>query len=488
MSSTALKRASRFSRDDLHPYQERAVSFVKDNPSCALWVDMGLGKTVVVLTAIVELVDLFEVGRVLVVSTLRVANTTWPIEIGLWDHVKSLSFAVATGSRRKRLAAVNSGATVVMINRENFAWLTSQFKREDWPFDCIVWDESSSLKNHGAKRSRAAHRLARPLLRWKFEQLPNGKRRKVYRPPLPPVVDRFIELTGTPATNGLMDVWSQIAILDDGKRLGRTITQYRERYFDHDPYQMTWTLKDGAEEKIHAKLKDICLTLAAKDYIQLPQRVDNLVEIPLPNRVRRQYEELEKEFLLEIGDETVEVLHAAALSNKLLQFANGAIYTGDDKSWVAVHDAKLDALAEIVDEAAGQPMLVAYNYQSDAARISKRFPQAEMIGRDPETINRWNRGEIPMLLAHPASAGHGLNLQHGGNTIVWFGLNWSLELYQQLNARLHRQGQTKPVIVHHLVARGTVDHAVMATLDRKDTTQRALLNALKKDIEGRIGE
>lgn len=472
MLSTASKPALPFSRDALHGYQERAVSFIKDTPSCALWVDMGLGKTVSTLTAAAELLDRWEIGRLLVIAPLRVAINTWPAEIERWAHTRHLNYRLIKGSVEKRLNILcTDKSDIHIINRELVPWLVNALQKESscrkhigrWPYDAVVIDEASSFKS-----SKTA--------RWK-------SLRKAL-----PYIDRMVQLTGTPASNGLLDVWPQVFLLDRGERLGKTFSGYRNRYFTPDYHGYNWTLRKGADEEIHQKLDGLCLRLSAEDYLELPPRIDNFVEVSLPASVRESYTELEREFLAEFGDETVEVLSAAALAGKLLQFANGAIYTDDTLNWISVHNAKLDALAELVEEAAGQPLLIAYNYKTDAARIQARFPQAELIGQDPETIERWNRGEIPMLLAHPASAGHGLNLQYGGNTVVWFGLNWSLEFYQQFNARLHRQGQERPTIVHHLVTKQTIDESVLAALGRKDATQRALLDALKDDVERRIAE
>lgn len=465
MSSIMLKPAPRFSRNNLHHYQDRAVSFIKGNPSCALWVDMGLGKTVSVLTAVSDLIEDFEVGRVLVIAPLRVAINTWPSEIERWEHTRHLTYKTVIGSPKQRLDILrNDKSTIHIINRELVPWLIETMKKEGngWPYDMVVIDEASSFKSAKTKRWKALRKAL-------------------------PAINRLVELTGTPASNGLLDVWAQIFLLDRGERLGKTFTGFRERHFLSDYMGYNWSLRKNADKQIYEKLEDVCLTLTAEDYLELPERVDNNIPIDLPGPVASDYKQLERDFLTEIGDDVVEVLHAAALTNKLLQFANGAIYTDTEtRTWATVHDAKLEVLGGLIDEAAGSPLLVAYNYQTDLKRIKERFPHAETIGKDPATIDRWNKGEIPLLLAHPASAGHGLNLQHGGNTIIWFGLNWSLELYQQFNARLHRQGQQKPVIVHHLVAQDTVDETVLEALANKDTTQRALLNALKKDIVKRI--
>jgi SNF2 family DNA or RNA helicase len=465
MLLTASKTAPAFSRDRLHDYQNRAVSFIKDNPSCALWVDMGLGKTVTVLTAIADLLDNFEAHRVLIIAPLRVALNTWPPEIRAWDHLRHLTFKNIAGGPRSRAGIIGGSGhhDIHIINRELVPWLVEFCHKNKlgWPYDMVVIDEASSFKSSKTKRFKALRKAL-------------------------PATKRLVELTGTPASNGLLDVWPQVFLLDRGERLGKTFTGFRNRYFVSDFHGYNWTLRKGADQKIYDRLDDICLTLTAADYLDLPDRIDNTVPVDLPADARKQYVDLEREFLIEVGDDTVAVLHAAALANKLLQFANGAIYTDDQGAWSEVHDAKLDACAEIVAEAAGSPLLVAYNYKTDAERLLKRFPQAQVLGKDPAQIDAWNRGEIPILLAHPASAGHGLNLQKGGHTIVWFGLNWSLELYQQFNARLHRQGQDKPVIVHHLAVRDTVDETVLAALGRKDVTQRALLNALKEDVGTRV--
>ncbi|EGG92989.1 hypothetical protein IMCC1989_1942 [gamma proteobacterium IMCC1989] len=460
MSLTALKQASSFSRDNLHGYQVNAVSFIKNTPSCALWVDMGLGKTVSTLTAVADLLDSFEVGRVLVIAPLRVALHTWPNEIVNWEHTKHLTYDVIHGNPKQRKAILNSQSDIHIINRELVTWLVKTLGK-GWPYDMVVIDESSSFKSSKSQRFKALKKI-----------LPN--------------VERMVELTGTPTSNGLLDIWSQVFLLDKGQRLGRTFTGFRDRYFMGDYRGYNFEPRPDTEEIIYSKLQDVCLTLSAEDYLTLPERIDNVIPLEMPTKARNQYEELEREFLLEMEQETIEVLNAAALSNKLLQFSNGAIYTNDQGHWEAVHDLKLSALEEIIQEAAGQPVLVAYNYKSDLARIKEHFPQAECITDSEDSIDRWNAGKISLLLAHPASAGHGLNLQHGGNTIVWFGLNWSLELYQQFNARLHRQGQTKPVIIHHLVVNGSIDETVIEALKSKKTTQKALLNALKKDITNRL--
>lgn len=447
-------------RDLLHDYQNKAIDFIKATPSCGLWVDMGLGKTVTTLTAIGDLLDSFEVGRVLIIAPLRVATHTWPSEITNWKHTRHLTFDVLTGSPDQRLRKLYGNAEIHIINRELVAWLVTTLGKK-WPYDMVVIDESSSFKSSKAQRFKALKKVL-------------------------PVIDRMVQLTGTPASNGLMDVWPQVYLLDKGERLGRTFSGFRNRYFMSDYMGYNWTPRQGTEEQIYDKLQDICMTLSAEDYLELPERMDNIIPLELSPKATKQYRELEKEFLLELEQDTVEALNAAALTMKLLQFCNGAVYTNEARDWEKVHDAKLEALDEIIQDSVGQPVLVAYNFKSDLARLKQKFPKAEVIGDKADTIDRWNAGEIPLLLAHPASAGHGLNLQKGGNIIVWFGLNWSLELYQQFNARLHRQGQDKPVIIHHLAVKDSIDISVLEALKGKYITQKALLDALKRDISNRI--
>ena len=449
-------------RDLLHDYQNRAAQFVKDVPKSALWVDMGLGKTVITLTALVDLLGEFEFENALVIAPLRVAKSVWPAETTKWAHTRHLSVNNLCVPPKRREAAFKKKADIHAINRELVAKLV-EYWGQDWPYDLVVIDESSSFKSHKAQRFTALKKVQNKIT-------------------------RMIQLTGTPASNGLLDLWSQIYLLDGGERLGRTITAYRQKYFVADHMGYNWHIKSGAKEKIYAKLADIVLTLSSEDYISLPDFVFNPIELDMPRDTAKQYKDLERDFLLELEDDEITALHAASLTNKLLQFANGAIYVGEgeDRHTAELHGLKLDALGEIIDEAVGSPVLVAYNYQSDAKRIKARFKQATILDSDPKTIDRWNAGEIPLLLAHPASAGHGLNLQKGGNTLVWFGLNWSLELYQQFNKRLHRQGQTEKVIAHHLIVKGTVDETVMKALGAKNLTQKALLDALKKDAQRRL--
>lgn len=439
----------------MHAYQARGVQFIRDTPNCALWLDLGLGKTVTALTAAADLIEGFEAERVLVIAPKRVAIHTWPTEIGQWAHLNHLTFEVLAGvSAKERDRLTRKATDIHVINRELVEWLVDFWKAK-WPYDLVIIDESSSFKSHRSKRFKALRKIL-------------------------PFTHRLIQMTGTPTSNGLLDLWAQIFLLDRGDRLGRTFTKFRDNYFAGDYMGYTWTPKKGAPDEIKDAVADLCLTMRAKDYLTLPPYLSRIVEVDLPTKARSTYRALEKDFLAEFGDDdAIEALTAATLSNKLLQVANGAVYDEDRKVW-PMHDAKIEALAELAET--GENLLVAYNYQHDLSRIKAAFPDAVALADDPDAIDRWNASEIQMLLAHPASAGHGLNLQHGGANVVWFGLNWSLELYQQFNARLYRQGQTKPVRVHHIVAKDSVDETVMAALASKNVTQKTLLLALRDDV------
>lgn len=441
-------------REDLHDYQNRAVDFIKQKERCGLLLDMGMGKSVSTLTAISDLQDSFAIQKVLVIAPLRVANSTWAQEAEKWDHLKHLKVSVCTGSEKVRRSALHRDADVYVINRENVTWLVDLYKKK-WPFDCVIVDESSSFKNPSAKRFRALKKVL-------------------------PYTNYMVLLTGTPSPNSLMDLWPQMYLIDFGESLGRTITGYRQRFFEQDFMGYRYTIREGCADKIHNLISDRVISMSADDYLDLPDRIDLETKIELPVGVMKRYKELEKTLLaeLETGEE-IEAVSAAALANKMLQFANGAAYHDEHKNWAEIHKEKLDALADIIEDNPDENILVAYNYKFDLERLHKRFPQAVVLDKEHETIERWNRGEIKMLLAHPASAGHGINLQRGGCMSVWFGLNWSLELYQQFNARLHRQGQTKPVRIIHIVAKGTIDERVLMVLKDKDATQASLLNALK---------
>ncbi|CAB4137619.1 HepA Superfamily II DNA/RNA helicases, SNF2 family [uncultured Caudovirales phage] len=441
-------------RSDLHDYQLRAVDFISDRKRCALWLDMGLGKSVTTLTAISDLIDSFQVNRTLVIAPLRVANTVWKQEAAQWEHLKHLSVKLCTGSEKARLKALQSDASIYVINRENVPWLVQQYGKR-WPFDCVVIDEASSFKNASSQRFKALRKTL-------------------------PETEYMILLTGTPSPNSLLDLWPQMYLIDFGNTLGRTMTAYKQRFFEPDFMGYKFTPRAGAAEKIQELLKPHVLSMSASDYLELPKRIDLIEHVQLPPKVMVDYQNFEKTLLAELPDgEEVEAISAAVLANKLLQFCNGAIYTDDMGNWSELHTAKLDALAEIIEQNDNENILLAYNYKTDLARLQKRFPQAVVLDKNPDTVRAWNHGEIPLLLAHPASAGHGLNLQRGGSLIVWFGLSWSLELYQQFNARLHRQGQIKPVRIVHLIADGCIDERVMQVLGSKDAQQSALLKALK---------
>lgn len=455
------------SRTKLRGYQNRAVKFIRDTPGCALFVDMGLGKTVATLTATRDLSLCLEVGKILVVAPKRVALNTWSDEIAGWEHIGDMTYAVLAGLSpvaRGRRAMGNE--QVHIINRENLVWLV-QFFGKNWPYDTVILDESSSFKNHASKRFKALRRVR-------------------------PMISRVIALTGTPAAKGLMGLWAQIALLDGGQRLGRTITEYRERYFDKDFLGYDWVLKEGAEAEIRAKIADICLSMRAQDYLELPELISTYIKVDMPELARDQYLELEKDMLLQLEDKSMPIvaLTAAALSNKLRQCCNGAIYD-EFKGVNHIHDAKLDALEEIVEGTADQPLLVAYEFQADVPRILERFPGAEFFSADPGILTRWNAGEIPILVAHPASCGHGLNMQHGGNNLVFFGLPWSLELYQQIIERIgptrqKQSGYDRPVFVRHIMIRDTVEDRVIETLRGHARTQAELMKALRDDATERL--
>ena len=445
------------------PYQQEAIRRIIEQPAAGLFLDMGMGKTVITLTAINELMfDRFEVARVLVIAPKRVAETTWPDEVKAWDHLRHLRVSLVLGNERQRIEALRRQADIYVINRENVVWLVERLGRR-WPFDMVVIDELSSFKSPSAKRFRALRKV-RPLIK------------------------RIVGLTGTPAPNGLIDLWPQIYLLDQGERLGRTVTGYRERYFLPEKLDSsrrivyTWKPKPGAEEAIYKKLADLCVSMKAEDWLALPERIDRVVTVKLPGEAYEQYRQMERDLLLPYADGDVVATTGATLAGKLLQMANGAVYDEHGKVRV-IHEAKLDALEDVVEAANGRPVLVFYSYQHDLARIKARFPEARTLETERD-VRDWNAGKVAIMLAHPAAAGHGLNLQAGGNIIAWFGLPWSLELYQQANARLYRQGQTRSVIIHHLVAQGTIDEAVMEALRAKKLTQESLLKAVKWRIDG----
>lgn len=439
-----------------HDYQTRAKDFILEHPKAGMLLEMGLGKTVITLTAIDVLInELFEVDRVLVIAPKRVAEDTWTREHAKWDHLRHLRVSKVLGSPEQRRRALATDADIYVIGRDNVVWLVEQC-RQSWPFDMVVIDELSSFKNPQAKRFRALKKVI-------------------------PKASRVVGLTGTPSANGLMDLWAEIYLLDRGERLGHTLGAYREKYFRpgaRNGYVVfKWEPLRGSREKIEAAISDICISMSADDYLTLPKRIDNLIPVKLSPQEMKQYKTMEAEQLLHIDDEDVVALNAAAVMTKLLQIANGSVYSHEGNV-VRLHDAKLEALLEIIDTT-DSPVLIFYSYKHDLAAIKAAIPGARTLD-GPEDIAEWNAGKVQVLLAHPASVGYGLNLQEGGHVIVWYGLTWSLELYQQANARLYRQGQDKPVIIHHLIAEGTVDEQVMRALQEKDMSQAALMAALKE--------
>lgn len=452
-----------------HNYQRYCINRMITDPVLGLFLDMGLGKTVITLTAVNDLrFNRFAVRKVLVIAPKKVAEDTWTRESQKWDHLKMLRVIPVLGSIKQRIRAINTPGDIWVLSRDNVSWLVDYYKN-DWPFDMVIIDELSSFKSNKAKR---------------FRKLKSVRSH----------IRRIVGLTGTPTPNGLEDLWAQIYLLDEGKRLGKTLTGYRDNYFtpgarngnvvyEYNP--RTW-----ADEEINERIKDICISMKAEDYLELPERIDNVRHIKLPDKAKKQYEELEKTMIADIDGETIDVTSAAALSNKLLQLCNGAVYDADG-IYHEVHDEKIEALKEIIDANAGKGILVFYNFKHDKARIQKALKKSKLrIGelKNPDSITAWNNGQMDILLAHPASAAYGLNLQAGGHIIVWFGLNWSLELYQQANARLYRQGQKENVVIHHLVTAGGYDENVMDALEAKEVTQDSFLDALKARIKSVKGE
>ena len=441
-----------------HDYQKFATDFTLTHPVSCLMLDMGLGKSVIALTALWSLaLDSFDIGRILVIAPKRVAENTWPQEMAKWEHLTGLSHSLVLGSRKQREEALAKKASVYIINRENVAWLVESHR---WDFDTVVIDELSSFKSSQAQRFKALKKV-RPLVR------------------------RVIGLTGTPAPNSLLDLWPQMFLLDMGQRLGRFIGGYRDRFFlpDKRNREIIYSYKprEGSEEKIYELVSDICISMKAVDFLDMPEMICNRIEVAMEQKEQRLYDSFRRDMCLSLGDGELDAVNAAGLSNKLLQMANGAVY-GDDKKVLRIHDRKLDALEDLIEAANGKPLLVAYWYRHDLARIRERF-DSRTIDTEKD-ISDWNAGKIPVALIHPASAGHGLNLQEGGSAIVWFGLTWSLELYQQLNARLWRQGQKNTVVIQHIITSGTHDEDVMKALERKDVRQSDLIAAVKARIGG----
>jgi SNF2 family DNA or RNA helicase len=442
-----------------HKYQVFATDYILQHPISAILLDMGLGKSVITLTAIFDLtLDSFLVRKVLVIAPLRVARDTWPAEIEKWDHLHGLTYTVAVGTEVQRKAALRQRAQVYIINRENMEWLVSK-SGLPFDYDMVVVDELSSFKSHQAKRFKS-------LLKVRMG------------------VRRIVGLTGTPSSNGLMDLWAEFRLLDMGQRLGRFIGNYRNTFFVPDKRNaqvvFSYKPKSGAEEAIYRLISDITISMKGSDYLKLPELVMNEVTVRLSPDEERHYQTMKDEMVLSLKDKEIDAVNAAALSGKLLQMANGAVY--DDKgAAIHIHDRKLDALEDLIEAANGKPVLIAYWFRHDLARIRERFAVETLNSSD--SIKRWNNGEIPIAVIHPASAGHGLNLQAGGSTLVWFGLTWSLELYQQTNARLWRQGQKDTVVIHHIIAKDTIDESVMKALKDKYNTQAALIDAVKASLK-----
>ena len=442
-----------------HDYQKYATQFIIDHPVAAILLQMGLGKSVITLTAIQQLLASGSVHKVLVIGPLRVARDTWPAEIEKWDHLSRLEYSVAVGSESERRAALMLDVPIHIINRENVQWLIES-SHIPFEYDMIVIDELSSFKNHQAKR---------------FKSLMKQRHR----------VRRVVGLTGTPSSNGLMDLFAEYKLLDMGKRLGRFITQYRQDFFVPDKcgYDRvySWKPRPGAEQEIYRRIGDITVSMKSVDFLKMPECGINRVPVAMDSNERDLYDEMKTELVLSLGDDIIDAKNAAALSGKLTQMSNGAVYSEAGDA-IRLHNRKLDALEDLIEAANGNPVLVAYWYQHDIQRIQERFPKVRTL-RTSRDIADWNAGKIPVAAIHPASAGHGLNLQAGGSTLVWFGLTWSLELYQQTNARLWRQGQqAETVVIHHIITTDTIDEQIMDALERKDRTQAALIDAVRAQL------
>lgn len=442
-----------------HSYQEYAIRYIETHPISALLIDMGLGKTSITLTAIRNLLfDSFEVCKVLVIAPLRVAKNTWTDEIKKWEHLSTLTYSLIVGNENERLSALNEKADIYIINRENVDWLVNKSGYK-FDFDMVVIDEFSSFKNHQSKRFKSLMKVR-------------------------PFVKRIVGLTGTPSSNGLMDLFAEFKILDMGKRLGYFIGQYRNTYFKPDkmngPIVYSYKPLPNAENAIYEKISDITVSMKANEYLKMPELLTSNYVVELSNSEKNQYDEMKKSLVLEITDGEITASNAASLSNKLCQLSNGAIYD-DEQNIVEIHDRKLEALEDIIESMNGKPLLIAYWYRHDLERIKSRFSVRKI--KTSEDISDWNDGKIPVALIHPASAGHGLNLQNGGSTLVWFGLTWSLELYQQTNARLYRQGQKNTVVIQHIITKGTIDEQILKALQKKNKTQADLIDAVRANLE-----
>lgn len=443
-----------------HNYQNYAKDFILAHKVSALFLDCGLGKTITTLTAINELMyDSFEISKVLIIAPLRVAQSTWKDEIEKWDHLNLLRYSIAVGDEKERLKALKQNSDIYIINRENVDWLVTK-SGVDFNFDMLIIDELSSFKSHTSKRFKSLLKIR-------------------------PYFERVVGLTGTPSSNGLMDLWAEFRVLDLGERLGRYITHYRNEHFLPDKRNgaviFSYKPQKNAEERIYRRLADMTISMKSTEYLKMPELILNEFEINLDEEDQTKYKKFKKEMVMTIQEKEIDAINAASLSNKLIQLANGSIYD-EDKKFYEVHNKKLDKLEEIIESANGKPVLVAYWFKADKERIEKRFKVREI--KTADDIKQWNKGMIDLALIHPASAGHGLNLQSGGSTLVWFSLTWSLELYQQTNARLYRQGQKDTVVIHHLIIKNTIDEDIMKSLKRKDKTQEALMRAVKARIGG----
>jgi SNF2 family DNA or RNA helicase len=445
-----------------HNYQKFAINHILEHSAAGLFLDMGLGKTAIALTAFQDLIFLGDIHKILIIAPLRVAQSTWNTEKLKWDHLHNLTISKVLGSPAQRIKAMRADTDIYITNRENVVWLVDHYFNT-WPFDACIIDELSSFKSSSAKRFRALKKVT-------------------------PYFKKIVGLTGTPAPNGLIDLWPQLYLLDRGARLGKTMKEYKETFFR--PGQTSgyivynWILRDGAEDDIYKKIEDICVSMKGADYLELPERIDNIIKVKLPQAAANKYKALETDLILQYDNEDVVAANAAVLTNKLLQMANGAVYT-EDHEVIEIHDEKLHALLDLIEAANGNPILIFYNFKHDLMRIQKFLMGKNLTSmqlKTPEDIDEWNAGKINILLAHPAAVGHGLNLQAGGNIIIWYGLTWSLELYQQANARLHRQGQTKTVIINHIITEGTVDEDVIKAINKKEINQSLLIAAIRARI------
>lgn len=444
----------------LHAYQRYSRERIVRQPNVGLFLDMGLGKTLITLSAIKELIyERFLVGKVLIIAPKKVAEATWQKEIEKWSELQLLRVSTVLGSEKKRIRALYTPADIYIINRDNVVWLTDYFKN-DWPFDMVVCDEFTSFKNHESKRFRALAAMK-------------------------PHIKRMVGLTGTPSPNGFLDLWAQIYLLDGGERFGRSFYAFRNAYFDSDYMGYSYKLKDGMADQLPEMIKDICISMRAEDYITLPEIVEHVIPVKLSPKAEKQYMEMERDAVLELeNQDVIDAASAAALSGKLLQLSNGAVY-GESGSWHKIHDCKIEAFMETIEQLSGKPVLVFYNFKHDLARLLEALGKTKLSVRKyegPADQEDWNQGKIDVLLTHPASSAYGLNLQEGGNHIIWFGLNWNYELYVQANKRLHRQGQKSTVFVHHLVTQNTRDEDVMEALHRKEGAQNYVMESLKARI------